>query len=134
MIENDLLHLLVHLLLFSKNNITFPFNRLRLQFGILEDIANDVYRLVDVLPETLGIIDSLFPGGIGIQMCAKVLYFKFEITLRATVCALEGHVLEKVSGSVRWVCFGARASIDPYSNCGRLRMRMRLCRDSKTVG
>jgi len=66
-------------------------------------------------------------------MGAEVLHFKFECVLGATAGALKGHVFEEVSGAVRRVRLGARASIYPHTDSRGLCMWMCFCRNSKAI-
>lgn len=60
MVENHLFELLVDLLLFSQNYVTLSFNSLRLEFGVLEDVREDIDCSRDVGVEGLGIVDGVF--------------------------------------------------------------------------
>jgi len=59
MIEYDLFKLLVNLLLFSKDNISFPLNSCRLELRILENVGNDVHGNRNILSEALCIVHGL---------------------------------------------------------------------------
>ena len=51
-------------------------------------------------------------------MSTHVFNFNFQLILRAFGCALEGHVFEKVGGSVVVGSFVARSGVDPYADGG----------------
>jgi len=120
MIKHNLLKLLVHLLLFSKNNITFSLNRSVLKFRILKDIGNDVNSFRNVLPKALGIIHSLFTRRVRVQVCTQILDLKLECVLRTPVGAFKSHVLEEMSDTVCFLRFCSTASIDPNADRSRL--------------
>lgn len=48
MVKNNFLELLVDLLLFTEDNITFTLNSLLVELGVLEDIGEDVDGLGNV--------------------------------------------------------------------------------------
>jgi hypothetical protein len=133
-IENDFLDLLVNLLLFPQDNITFPLDRSRFEFTSSQDIRDDLYRLSNVLREGFGVVDGLFSRSVGVQVSSEVLNFEFELVLRSLAGALEGHVFEEVSSSRGLVGFGARTGVDPYSDGGGRSGRGRFSSDSETVG
>lgn len=124
MIKHNFFHLFVHLLLLPEDHITFPLDRMCLQLRILEDIAYNVHGLIDILPEALRIVHRLLSRGIGIQMRAHILDFKFKITLGTSICALECHVFKKVGSAIRGVGFGTGTSIDPHTDRRSLGVRM----------
>ena len=132
-IEDNLLHLLVHLLLFSQNNVSFPLDCRSLQFRVLQNVGDDVDGLVDVLAEALGVVDGLLSGRVGVEMGTQVLDLELELVLRSSAGSLEGHVLEEVGGTVRAVGLGSGPSIDPNSDGGRLGVRVRFRRDGQSV-
>jgi hypothetical protein len=64
MVKHDLLVLLVDLLLLAQDNIAFTLDGATFEFGVLEDVGDDVDGLWDVLAEALGIVDGLFTRGV----------------------------------------------------------------------
>ena len=93
---------------------------LRLEFAVLENIGENVDRGWDVAVEGFGVVDGVFPAGIGVQVAAHILDLELELSLAALLSAFEGEMFEEVGGAVGLVCFGARASIDPDADCGCL--------------
>lgn len=133
-VKDDLLKLLVHLLLLPEDNVTFPLNRTRLELRPRQDVGDDVHRLGDVLPERLGIVDSLLAGGVSVEVCAKVLNLQLELVLRTLGRALERHVFEEVGRAGRLVRLGAGTGVDPDTDGGSRGGGGRLGRDGQTVG
>jgi hypothetical protein len=60
MVEDDLVELLVHLLLFTKYDVPLSLDRCRLQFRILKDIGKDVDSPGNIGVEGFGIVDCVF--------------------------------------------------------------------------
>lgn len=133
-VEDDFLDLLVNLLLFPQNNISFPLDRTRLELASRQDIRDDLYRLSNVLRERFRVVDGLFPRSVGVQVSSEVLYFEFELVLGSLSSSLEGHVFEEVSRSRRLVGLGAGTGIDPNSDGGGRGRGGRFGRDGETVG
>ena len=134
MVENDLLHLLINLLLLPQNNIPFPLNSPVLELGVLADIRDDVDGLGHVLAEGLCVVHGLLAGGVGVEVGAEVLDFELKCVLGAAASALEGHVLEEVSSTGGLVGLCARASIDPHADGGGLCGGVGLGGDGEAVG
>jgi hypothetical protein len=132
-IENYFFQLLVYLLLFPQNNIPLPFDGRRIELRILEDITNDVDNLGDIVLETLGIVNSLFPRCVGVEVSAHVFDLKLQSVLGATTGTLESHVLEEVSGSIGGICFRPRTSIYPDADGSGLSMGVRFSGDCEAV-
>ena len=65
-------------------------------------------------------------------MSAHILDFDFQLILRSTRCALEGHVFEEVRGAVVVGCFISRSGIDPYPDRGGVGAWHRFGRDAQT--
>lgn len=105
-IEYDLLQLLVHLLLLTQNDVALALDSRSIELGVLQDVADDVDSLRDVLPEALRVVHSLFPGRVGVQVSADILNFKLQGVLCATSGTLEGHVLQEMRRSAGRVGFG----------------------------
>ena len=122
MVKDDLLVLLVDLLLLTHDDVTLALNSAAFELRVLQDVRNDVDGLRDVLTETLSVVYSLLARGVGIEVRAEVLHFELECVLGTTAGALEGHMFEEVGSAVVRFCFGARASVYPYTDCRGLRM------------
>ena len=75
----------------------------------------------------------MLSGSVRVEMGAQVFDLELELLLRSSTGSLEGHVLEEVGGTVRSVGFGAGTSIDPNSDGGRLRVRVRFRSDRQSV-
>jgi len=99
----------------------------------LEDITDDVDGFGNILLEALGVVDSLFARSVGVEVSTNVLNLKLQSVLGTTTSALEGHVLEEVSGSVGWIGLRPGTGIYPDTNCSGLSMGMRLCSNGKAV-
>jgi hypothetical protein len=132
-VENDLFQLLVNLLLFPQYNVPLPFDGRRVKFGVLEDITDNVDSLGDILFEALGVIDSLFPRRVSVEVCTNVLNLELQSVLGTTAGTLEGHVLEEVSGSVGGIVLCPGTSIYPDTDCSGLSMGVGLCSDGKAI-
>lgn len=124
MVENDLFQLLVDLLLLPQNDVPFPFNGRRVKLRVLEDITDNVDSLRNILLETLGVVDSLFPRCISVEMSTNVFNLKLQSVLGATAGTLEGHMFEEVSSSVGGIGLGSGTSIYPDTDCSSLGMGM----------
>ena len=124
MVENDLFQLLVDLLLLPQNDVPFPFNGRRVKLRVLEDITDNVDGLRNILLETLGVVDSLFPRCISVEMSTNVFNLKLQSVLGATAGTLEGHMFEEVSSSVGGIGLGSGTSIYPDTDCSSLGMGM----------
>ena len=119
--------------MFPEYNVPLPFDCRRVELGALEDIANDVDGLGDILLEALGVVDGLFPRCVSVEVGTNVLNLKFQGVLGTTTGTLEGHVLEEVSGSVGGISLCPGTGIYPDTNCSGLSMGMRFCGYSKTI-
>ena len=60
MVKNNFFQLLVYFFLFSEYDIPLSLDSLRLKFGILQDVGEDVDGSWDVGVEGFGIVDSVF--------------------------------------------------------------------------
>lgn len=132
-IKDNLLHHLVHLLLFPQDDIPLPLNRRSLELTPRQDIGNDLDRLSYVLPEALGVVHRLFPRRVRIQVRSQVLNLQLESMLSTLVRSLERHVFEKVGRSVRRGRLGTRSCVDPDSDRSGRRVRVRLGRDGQSI-
>lgn len=133
-IKYDFLILLVNLFLLPQDDIPFPLNGRRLELRVLQNVRDDVYCLVDVLAERLGVVDGLLSRGVGVEVSSQVLDFELEGMLRSSSGTLEGHVFEEVGGSIGPLGFGSRASVDPGAYSGSLSGRVRFGSDGEAVG
>ena len=124
MVKHNLLHLLVHLLLFPQNNIPLALNSRLLESGVLEDVADDVNAGANVLGEALGVIHGLLARRVRVQVCTEALDGELELVLGAAVGALESHVFEEMRRAVRRVRLRPRPRVNPHAHCRRLRVRM----------
>lgn len=153
-VKYNFFSLLVYFLLLSKNDVSFSFNCVAFQFGILKNVRNDIDSLVNIFSESLCIVHSLFSRCVGIQVSTQILHLKLQIALRSfasswrwvwlatlsnkvphnpLMLTLEGHVFQKVSGSVCPICFCSRTGINPRSNCGCLSSWIRFSSYSQTI-
>ena len=66
MIKDNLLHLLLHLFLFTKDHTSFTFNGSLLKLTILKDIREDFYRSRNVIFKDFGVVGRLFSRGVSI--------------------------------------------------------------------
>ena len=132
-VEYNFLHLLVHLLLLTENHVALPLNRRVLEFRVLEDVADDVYRLPYVLAEALRVIHGLFTRRVRIKVRAEILHLELKSMLAAFAGTLERHMLEEVCRAIGLVRLRPRASIDPDTDGRSLRMRVRLRCDSQAI-
>ena len=133
MVKNNLLQLFVDLLLFPQYNVPLPFDSRRVELRVLEDITDDVDRCGDVFLEALGVVYGLFPRRVSVEVGTNVLNLKFESVLGTTASALEGHVLEEVSGSVRSIGLRPGTRVYPDTDCSSLSVGMRLRSDGKAI-
>lgn len=92
-VKDDLLKLLVHLLLLTKDHVPLPLDGRLVELRVLENVREDVDSLVDVLVERLGVVDGLLAGGVGVEVGAEVLDLELELSLVARLGALESEVL-----------------------------------------
>lgn len=75
MIKHNLLKLLIHLLLFPQDHIPLSLDSRLVQLRVLQNIAQDINSLRDVLVETFRIVDGLFSGCVGVQVGTDVFNF-----------------------------------------------------------
>jgi hypothetical protein len=128
-VENNLFQLLVNLLLLPQYNIPLSLDGRRVKLRVLKDITDDVHSLGDVLLEALGVVYSLFPRSVSVEVCTDILDLELQSVLGTTAGALEGHVLEEVSGSVCGIGLCPGTSIYPDTDCSGLSMGVSLCSD-----
>ena len=62
-VEDNLLHLLLHLLRLADDHIALPLDGRFLQLGILQDVGQDVDTLRNVVVEGLGEVDGVLALG-----------------------------------------------------------------------
>lgn len=132
-VEDDLLHLLVDLLLLAEDDIPLPLNRTTLEGRVLEDIANDIHARVHVLREALGVVDRLLPGGVRVEVRTEALNRELELVLGPAVGSLEGHVLKEMRRAVRRIRLRPRPRVDPHAHRRSLRMRVCFCRYREAI-
>jgi len=94
-IEDNLLHLLVDLLLLAEDDIALTLNSLVVQGRVLEDIREDLNRLGDIGLEGLGVVDSLLARGVGVQVSAHVLNLDLKVVLTTSVGALSMNIVNR---------------------------------------
>ncbi|CCO34779.1 hypothetical protein BN14_08887 [Rhizoctonia solani AG-1 IB] len=75
-IKHNFLELLVNLFLFPQNHIPFAFDGPRLQFGILQDITDDIDGGTNVFAERLGVVHGLLAASVCVEVGSKVLDFE----------------------------------------------------------
>ncbi len=80
-VEDNLLLKLVNLLLLTEDHIALALDSRVLELGVLKDVRDDVNSLVNVLAESLGVVDSLFAGSVGVEVGTKVLDLEFKSVL-----------------------------------------------------
>ena len=132
-VENNLFQLLVNLLLLPQYNVPLPFNGRRVKLGVLKDITDNVDSLGDVLLEALGVVDGLLPRCVSVEVGTNIFNLKLQSVLRTTAGTLEGHVLEKMSGSVGGIGLRPGTSIYPDTDCSGLSVGVRLRSDGETI-
>ena len=66
MVKDDFFVLLVYFFLFSEDDFSFSFDGVFLEFGVLQDVRDDVDAGGGVLFETAGVINGLFAGCVGV--------------------------------------------------------------------
>jgi hypothetical protein len=59
-VEDDFLHLLVHLFLFAKDDIALTLDGLGVELRVLQNVGKDIDGSGDVVVERLGVIDGVF--------------------------------------------------------------------------
>ena len=133
-VEDNLLHLLVHLLLLPENHVALAFNRRLLELGVLENVADDVDRLADVLAEALRVVHSLFTGSVRVQVRTEVLDLQLESVLTPSVGTLESHVFQEMCRAICLVGLRPRAGIYPDTYGGCLSVRVGFGGDSQAIG
>jgi hypothetical protein len=92
-VKHNLLKLLVNLFLLPQDDIPLSLNRRLVQFGVLQDVAEDVNSLGNILVETFRVVYGLLPGCVGIEVGSNILDFKLEVGLLSGFSTLEGKVL-----------------------------------------
>lgn len=117
-VEDNLLHLLVHLLLLTQDDVSLTLDSGWLELGVLQDVGEDVDGGGNVGVERLGVIDGVLTGGVGVEVTAHVLDLELELVLGTLLSTLEGQVLEEVGGAIGAVSLGARAGIYPDADGG----------------
>ena len=132
-VKNDLLQLLVDLLLFPQYDVPLPFDSGRVKLGVLEDVTDNVDSRGDIFLEALGVVYGLFPRRVSVKVGTNILNLKFESVLGTTAGALESHMLEEVSGSVRDIGLRPGTRVYPDTDRSGLSVRMRLCSDGKAI-
>ena len=120
-------------MLFSQYNVPLPFDSRRVKLGALEDIADDVDRLRDILLEALGVVDGLLPRCVSVEVGTNVLDLKLQSVLGTTAGTLEGHVLEEVGSSVGGIGLSPGTCIYPDTDRSGLRRGMRLRSNGKAI-
>lgn len=80
-VKDNLLKLLVNLLLLAEDDITLALDSTRLELASLENVGDDLDTLSNVLSERLGVVDSLFPRGVGVEVGAQVLNLELQLVL-----------------------------------------------------
>lgn len=132
-VEDDLLHLLVNLLLLAEDDVPLPLDRTTFEGRVLEDIANDVHACVHILREALGVVDGLLPGRVRVQVRTEALDGELELVLGAAVGSLECHVLKEMRRAVRRIRLRPRPRVDPHAHRRSLRMRVCLRRYREAI-
>jgi hypothetical protein len=59
-IEDNLLHLLIHLFLLAENDIALTLNGLGVELRILQNVGENINGSGDIVVEGLGIVDGVF--------------------------------------------------------------------------
>ena len=88
-IEHNFLHVAFNLLHLPQDHAPLALYLAVLQFAVLHDVRDDLYRLGDVAAEAFGVEHSLFAGCVGVQVCSHVLNLKLQVGLAALIGALK---------------------------------------------
>ena len=94
--------------------------RLLREGRVEQDVREKLDSFGDVLLKNLGVIHSLLPGGVRIQVRPHVLYFCLQLQLGAFRSALEGHVLQEVRHPVVCVRLISASCVNPHANRGSI--------------
>jgi hypothetical protein len=68
-VEDDFLHLLVHLFLFAEDDVALALDGLGVELRVLQDVGEDVDGSGDVVVERLGVVDGVFALHWSIHTC-----------------------------------------------------------------
>mmetsp|Transcript_18551 Transcript_18551/g.58118 ORF Transcript_18551/g.58118 Transcript_18551/m.58118 type:complete len:521 (-) Transcript_18551:9-1571(-) len=115
-VKDHLLRGLLHFLHLAQDDAALKVEVRLVQRGVLQDVREDVHALPQVLLEALGIVDSLLPGGVGVQVSPHVLDLLLQGDTVPPLRALEGHVLQEVGGAVVLLRLEAAPRIDPHAH------------------
>lgn len=112
-IEDDLLNVLIHILLFPNDRPPLSFDSGGFKLRILQDVRKDIDGGLGILAEALCVVDRLLSRRPSVQVHPHVLDFEFEVVLAAFLRSLEGEMLEEVSCAARIGCVCSRTGVDP---------------------
>lgn len=71
-VKDNFFQLFVNFLLLSKDDVAFALNGGSIQLGVLQNVANDIDRGRNVLPEAFRIVNGLLPRSVGIEVGSEV--------------------------------------------------------------
>ena len=75
---------------------------------------------MNILRQTLGIVDCLLSRRVRIKMCTHVFNFQLQLCLRSLLRAFESHVFKEMSNAVVFIALEPAAGVNPQTDsCGR---------------
>ena len=123
-----------YLLHFSQNHIPLTTNPVLVKLRVLQNVSQNIQSVGHILVQDLGIIRSLFPGRVRIQMTTHVLDLLLQLPRRPFLRSLEDHMLEEMSSSVSLLGLEPRPGIDPHSNRRSPSGKVRLGGHPEAIG
>ena len=133
-VEQHLLHLLLHLLHLAQDHAALALDVGLLQRGVLQDVGQNVHRLGHVLLEHLGVVRGLLARRVRVEVAAHVFNLLLQPSRRALGGALERHVLQEMRRAVVRGGLVTRPGVDPNPHGRGLGVRRGLRRDAHAVG
>jgi hypothetical protein len=91
-------HLLVHLLLLAEDDGALGLDGSRVQGRVLQNVGENIHGLGHVALEHLGVVRSLFPRSVRVQVRAHVLHLHLQARLRP----LLGPLQARATGARPW--------------------------------
>mmetsp|Transcript_27746 Transcript_27746/g.89504 ORF Transcript_27746/g.89504 Transcript_27746/m.89504 type:complete len:372 (+) Transcript_27746:872-1987(+) len=127
-IQQKFFVLLVDFLHLAHDHVPLPFDGPGLQQRILEDVRQDFHPEARVFLEELGVVHSLFPRRVRVEVRSVVLDHHLELTLVPLRRPLKGHVLQEVRRPVVLLGLVAAPGVDPHTDRRRLALGHRPLR------